>query len=163
MPECSFNFSDRTFIVTGATRGIGKGIASAFLNSGATVVGTYASNDQAAEDFMTQAKDMPGKLLLKKFDVSSFEACELFFENILKEVDKIDGLINNSGKRIDNIVASTFFLFPAGRVMNPKSSHTNFWTGHCATLPTTKICSAPHHNFRTTMPKHHTPHTRTPH
>jgi len=106
MPECSFNFNDRTFVITGATRGIGKGIASAFLSAGATVVGTYASNDQAAEDFINEAKDLPGKLLLKKFDVSSYEACESFFEGILKEVDKIDGLINNSGKRIDNIVAS---------------------------------------------------------
>lgn len=106
MPECNFNFNDRTFIITGATRGIGKGIALAFLDAGAKVIGTYASNDQAADDFMAMSGDLPGKLILKKFDVSSYAACESFFEEILKEVDKIDGLVNNSGRRIDNIVAS---------------------------------------------------------
>ena len=45
------NFKDQTAIVTGGTRGIGKGIAKAFLEQGATVVATYASNDEAANQF----------------------------------------------------------------------------------------------------------------
>lgn len=99
-------FKEQTVIVTGGTRGIGKGIAKAFLEQGASVVATYASNDQAARDFKEELGDLGAKLVLKKFDVSSHQACESFFEEILKEVDKVDVLINNSGARADSLTAA---------------------------------------------------------
>ncbi|MCO4753042.1 MAG: 3-oxoacyl-[acyl-carrier-protein] reductase [Bacteriovoracaceae bacterium] len=100
------NFKDQTAIVTGGTRGIGKGIAKAFLEQGATVVATYASNDEAANQFKEELGELGQNLILKKFDVSSHSACEAFFEEITKELDKIDILVNNSGRRSDNITAA---------------------------------------------------------
>ena len=99
-------FKDQTVIVTGGTRGIGKGIAKQFLEQGATVIATYASNDSAANEFKEELGNEGQNLILKKFDVSSHSACETFFEDILKEVDKIDVLVNNSGRRSDNITAA---------------------------------------------------------
>ena len=46
-----FDFSNQRVIVTGGTRGIGAGIALAFLQAGATVIATYSSNDAAAAEF----------------------------------------------------------------------------------------------------------------
>ena len=100
------NFKDQTAIVTGGTRGIGKGIAKAFLEEGATVIATYASNDQAANQFKEELGDLGKNLILKKFDVSSHKECEDFFEQITKEIEKIDILVNNSGRRSDNITAA---------------------------------------------------------
>ena len=46
-----FDFSGQRVIVTGGTRGIGSGISTAFLQAGATVIATYASDDASANDF----------------------------------------------------------------------------------------------------------------
>lgn len=100
------DFKGQTVIITGATRGIGKGIAEAFLKQGAKVIGTYSSNDTAASALQESMGELAQNLTLKKFDVSSYEQCEDFFEKIQGEVEKIDILINNSGARADNITAA---------------------------------------------------------
>ena len=63
-------FNDQRIIVTGGTRGIGRGIAESFLKEGATVIATYASNDVAANRFKEEMIQYGDKLILKKFDVS---------------------------------------------------------------------------------------------
>ena len=98
-----FNFSNRVAIVTGGTRGIGKGITEAFINNGATVVATYTSNDDAANGFKESLGDRGKNLILKKFDVSSSVEVEAFWHDLTSEVESVDILINNSGIRKDNI------------------------------------------------------------
>lgn len=100
------NFSDQRVIVTGGTRGIGRGITESFLKEGATVIATYASNDEAANSFKEDMIEYADKLILKKFDVSSSVACEKFFSELENEVSSIEILINNSGIRKDNLTAS---------------------------------------------------------
>lgn len=97
-----FNFNDQKVIVTGGTRGIGRGITEAFLKAGATVYATYASNDNAANQFKEEMVTFGERLILKKFDVSQTNECEAFFN----EIEEIDVLINNSGIRKDNLVAT---------------------------------------------------------
>lgn len=98
-----FNFNNRVAIVTGGTRGIGKGITEAFIKNGATVVATYTSNDDAANSFKESLGDQGKNLILKKFDVSSSSDVEVFWQDLTSEVESIDILINNSGIRKDNI------------------------------------------------------------
>jgi len=100
------NFKDQVVIVTGGTRGIGAGITKAFLKEGAHVFATYASNDTAANDFKNQLETFGEKLYLEKFNVSNSEECKNFFARVEEKFENIHVLINNSGVRKDNIIAS---------------------------------------------------------
>lgn len=99
------SFENQVVIVTGGTRGIGKGIAQAFLNARATVIATYSGNDQAAENFRQEQPD-PKRLILKKFNVADTTACTNFYKEITLEVDQVHVLINNAGIRKDNLGAT---------------------------------------------------------
>ncbi len=98
-----FNFQDQVAIVTGGTRGIGRGITESFLKAGAQVVATYASNDDAANKFKDELGELGKGLYLRKFDVSNSQEVESFWNEITSSFEKIDILINNSGIRKDNL------------------------------------------------------------
>ena len=100
------NFENQTVIITGGTRGIGRGIACAFLAEGATVIATYAGNDLAAMKFKEESIQFGEKLIVKKCDVRDESAIINFFSEIEISHPKIEILINNSGIRKDQIVAS---------------------------------------------------------
>jgi 3-oxoacyl-[acyl-carrier protein] reductase len=99
-------FQDQVVVVTGGTRGIGKGITQSFLKDGATVIATYANNDAKAEEFKSTMQDYGDKLSLRKFDVSDKSACKTFFESVQAEHEQIHILVNNSGIRKDNLIAT---------------------------------------------------------
>ena len=98
-------FENQTVIVTGGTRGIGRGIALAFLKDGASVISTYAGNDQAAIHFKEEFISFGDKLTVKKCDVRNEEAIITFFKEIELTHPKIEILINNSGIRKDQVTA----------------------------------------------------------
>ncbi len=98
-----FNFNDQVAIVTGGTRGIGKGIAKAFLESGATVVATYAGNHDAANEFKAELGELGEKLFLEAFDVSNASEVEAFWNRMNEQFPQIHILVNNSGIRKDNL------------------------------------------------------------
>lgn len=100
------NFKDQVVIVTGGTRGIGKGISEAFLKEGATVIATYASNDSAASQFKESLGSIGENLKLKKFDISVASDVKSFFEWVETEHTQIHVLVNNGGIRKDQILAS---------------------------------------------------------
>jgi 3-oxoacyl-[acyl-carrier protein] reductase len=93
------DFSERTVLVTGGTRGIGAGITEAFLGAGARVVAVYGKNHDAAEAF--RARVGAERLSVTSLDVSDADAVQSFF-------DAWDGplhvLVNNAGIRDDAIV-----------------------------------------------------------
>lgn len=97
-------FQDQTVIVTGGTRGIGRGIAEAFLREGATVISTYAGNDAAANKFKEEINS--DKLIVKKCDVRDENAVIDFYKYVEDNHPKIEILINNSGIRRDQLTAT---------------------------------------------------------
>lgn len=99
------NFADQRIIITGGTRGIGRGISEAFLKTGATVIATYAGNEKAAEEFKSEAKELGGKLETYKFDVTNTKAVEVFYKYITDKYSSIEVLVNNSGIRKDSMTA----------------------------------------------------------
>jgi acetoacetyl-CoA reductase len=82
----------RIALVTGGTRGIGAAISVALKEAGCQVVANYTANDDAARAF----KDDTG-IAVKKWDVSSFEACSEAVGQIESEFGPVDVLVNNAG------------------------------------------------------------------
>jgi 3-oxoacyl-[acyl-carrier protein] reductase len=100
-----FDFSNQRVIVTGGTRGIGAGIALAFLQSGATVIATYSSNDAAADEFKNINEQYAPRLDIQKYDVSSSAAVKDFFKYLDEKYPSLEVLVNNSGIRQDAVAA----------------------------------------------------------
>jgi 3-oxoacyl-[acyl-carrier protein] reductase len=98
------DFTGQKAVITGATRGIGRAIAEAFLASGATVIGTYAASASDAEEFIASG-DWGERLQLHRCDVSDHRAVEAFYEQVEKQYDTIDILISNAGIRRDGVMA----------------------------------------------------------
>ncbi|PIP96414.1 MAG: beta-ketoacyl-ACP reductase [Bdellovibrio sp. CG12_big_fil_rev_8_21_14_0_65_39_13] len=101
-----FNFNDRVVVVTGGTRGIGRAISESFLKAGAKVVATYQGNDEKAQEMKLSLKELGENLELRKFDVRNAESVKTFYTWVEETLSKVDVLINNSGIRRDNILAS---------------------------------------------------------
>ncbi len=99
------DFVGQTAIVTGGTRGIGKGIAESFLKAGARVIVTYSSNDAAAAQFKQDNSEFAENIDIQKCDVSKYADVEKFFEHIDKQYEGFEILVNNAGIRKDAVLA----------------------------------------------------------
>ena len=95
-------FEGQNVVVTGGTRGIGKGISEAFLKEGANVLATYGGNKAGADAFLEEFSEYKEQITLSCFDVSSYEESEKFFNEL--PFEKLDVLVNNAGIRKDNVV-----------------------------------------------------------
>lgn len=104
MENIQFSFKDRTAIVTGGTRGIGKAITEAYLRNGARVIATYARNDDAANAFKNSLGAHAEKLELRKFDVANYDEVEAFYKKLDADFGAPQFLVNNSGIRKDTIL-----------------------------------------------------------
>ncbi|MCB9061616.1 MAG: 3-oxoacyl-ACP reductase FabG [Halobacteriovoraceae bacterium] len=100
-----FDFTGQVVIVTGGTRGIGRGISEKFLESGAKVIATYSDNVQAAESFKISLGPLSDNLTLKKFDISNKNEVEDFYNWINSATLTVNVLVNNGGIRKDGLIA----------------------------------------------------------
>jgi len=98
----SDNFKDKVVLVTGASRGIGKAIATKFAGQGAFVIGTATTENSAAQisEYLETGKYLGLGLVLNIAEKSSVEE----FENKLKEFNAPNILINNAGITRDNLL-----------------------------------------------------------
>jgi len=101
-----YEFAGQNVIVTGGTRGIGRAISQAFLDAGATVVANYLRNDEAALSFQETIKAAGRKLILRKFDVASYDQVNEFFKRYETEQKVLHVLANNSAIRRDSILGT---------------------------------------------------------
>jgi 3-oxoacyl-[acyl-carrier protein] reductase len=98
-------FIKQKVVVTGASRGLGRAITLAFLRQGATVIGIYGSNSEAARAFAQECDQFGDRLQLHQCDVADSRQVEAFFRQVEEEFDAIDVLINNAGIRRDGLLA----------------------------------------------------------
>ncbi|MEN3203038.1 MAG: 3-oxoacyl-ACP reductase family protein [Atribacterota bacterium] len=88
--------SDRVVLVTGASRGIGRGIALAFAPFGVRLAIHYHTKEREAQEVAELAKHKGAKVLLIQGDISVREDVERMFQEITKEFGTVDILVNNA-------------------------------------------------------------------
>ena len=89
-------------LITGASRGIGRGIAEVFADEGADVFVNYVASPQKAEEVATELRAKGRTAITGKADVANRADVEAMFEKAWKELGPIDILVNNAG--IETIV-----------------------------------------------------------
>ena len=88
-------------IVTGASSGIGEGIAKAFAAAGASVIVNYRSDEAAAKRIVAEIRKVGGTAEAVQADVSTPDGCENLFEAADKHFGGIDVLVSNAGIQRD--------------------------------------------------------------
>lgn len=84
-------------IVTGASKGIGAGIAKALGAAGASVAVNYASSKAGAEKVVEAIVASGGKAIAVKADVSKASEAQALVDDTIKAFGRLDVLVNNSG------------------------------------------------------------------
>src|SRR5689334_13106124 len=88
---------DQVAVVTGASKGIGAGIARALANEGASVVVNYSSSKQGADRVVSQIVGNGGKAIAIQGDVSKQADVVRLFAETKKAFGRLDILVNNAG------------------------------------------------------------------
>lgn len=96
--------NEKTAVVTGASRGIGRAIALKLAQQGASVAAIYSGAREAAEELCAQIAELGGKALPYRCDVSDDAAAEATVRQIGSDFGGIDILVNNAGITIDKLV-----------------------------------------------------------
>jgi 3-oxoacyl-[acyl-carrier protein] reductase len=89
-----FNLKNKTAVITGASRGIGKCIASAFKDAGITVMGVSRDTSQIQQGIRGYS-----------CDISDGESVNNMIEEVWKTMGRIDILVNNAGVTKDTLLA----------------------------------------------------------
>ena len=95
---------NKTVLITGASRGIGKGIATVFAEHGANVVFTYSPSVDAANALETELQALGVQAKGYQSNAADFEQAQELVENVLADFSTIDVLINNAGITKDNLL-----------------------------------------------------------
>ena len=95
---------NKTALITGATRGIGRGIATTFAKQGANVAFTYNSSVEAAQELEKELESFGIKAKGYQSNAANYDAAQQLAADVLKEFGTIDILINNAGITKDNLL-----------------------------------------------------------
>lgn len=94
------NLENRVAIITGATSGIGRGMALMFAQNGVCIV-VNGNNEERGNAVVREIKVAGGKAIFVKADVGNKQEVDAMAEKAIAEFGKIDILINNAGINID--------------------------------------------------------------
>lgn len=95
---------EKTALVTGASRGIGRAIALALAARGFAVALNYAGSHDAAEAVKKEIKEAGGKAFTIQGDVSKSEDVDRIFKAVKDEFGGLDVLVNNAGINRDALL-----------------------------------------------------------
>ncbi len=105
-------FTDKIAVITGASKGIGAGIAKRLASEGATVVVNYASSKDGANRLVGDIVQAGGKAIAIGASVSNEDDVTRLFEEVRKAFGRVDVLVNNAGvydpKPIESLSVSEF-------------------------------------------------------
>jgi 3-oxoacyl-[acyl-carrier protein] reductase len=97
-------FTDKIAVVTGASRGIGRGISLELAARGATIVINYNASAHAANEVVEQITAGGGQALAFQADVSTEEGANALIKAAVDAYGRLDILINNAGTTRDNVI-----------------------------------------------------------
>ena len=92
-----FDLTGKTALVTGAKRGIGRGMAEALAAAGADIIGVSATMDADGGDLGKSVTAMGRNFAAYQCDFSNRDAVRSFAEQVLSDHPQIDILVNNAG------------------------------------------------------------------
>jgi len=95
---------NRTALITGASRGIGKGIAIEFAKQGANVAFTFNASVEAAKELEKELESHGIKAKGYQSNAAKFDAAQELVGEVLKEFGSLEILINNAGITKDNLL-----------------------------------------------------------
>jgi 3-oxoacyl-[acyl-carrier protein] reductase len=95
---------NRVALITGATRGIGKGIVLEFAKQGANIAFTYLSSDEKAKALELELTAFGIKAKGYKSDAGNFKAADDLVNQVVNDFGTIDVLINNAGITRDTLL-----------------------------------------------------------
>ena len=96
--------NEKVALITGATRGIGKGMAEKFAEQGANVAFTYASSEEKANALQKELEAHGIKAVAYKSNAGSFSAAEELINAVVADFGTIDVLVNNAGITRDGLM-----------------------------------------------------------
>jgi len=152
---------ERVALVTGGTRGIGRGIVESLLGHGVAVATTYHQDEAAAESLRRYGQESRAQLLVEKFDVTQLNQVAEFVRRTHQRFGRIDYLVNNVGAdccrpiadiavkewldSADLILHAPFAFARAvvpimrqqrfGRIINIGASYRNYTSAHAGFAP----------------------------
>lgn len=91
-------------VVTGASRGIGKAVALELASKGAAVIVNYNGSAALAEEVVKEIRENGGTAECYQCNVSDFESCNTFINDVIAKYKTIDILVNNAGITRDNLL-----------------------------------------------------------
>jgi 3-oxoacyl-[acyl-carrier protein] reductase len=95
------SLENQTCVVTGASRGIGRGIAKELGGTGANVVVNYRSSEAAAHEVVDTIEDEGGTAIAVQADVAEYDAVAAMAEATHDAFGPVDVLVNNAGLTVD--------------------------------------------------------------
>ncbi len=95
---------NKTIIVTGGAKGIGKGICLAFAKEGANLVINYNGSEEAAKQTATECEQLGAKCVIIKADISKKDDCQQLVKAATDNFKTVDVLVNNAGITKDNLL-----------------------------------------------------------
>ncbi len=95
---------NKSVLITGATRGIGKAIALAFAQNGSDVAFTYSASVEAANNLEKELRTFGVKAKAYQSNAANFEAAQALVADVIKEFGTINVLVNNAGITKDNLL-----------------------------------------------------------
>jgi 3-oxoacyl-[acyl-carrier protein] reductase len=95
---------NKVAVITGATRGIGKGIAITFAKNGAQIAFTYSNSEEKARELETELESFGVKAKGYKSDAANYNAAEKLINEVVAEFGTVDVLVNNAGITRDTLL-----------------------------------------------------------
>jgi 3-oxoacyl-[acyl-carrier protein] reductase len=95
---------DQVALVTGGSRGIGRGVVLALAREGAKVAFVYRGSEEAAGKLADEVRQAGGTVLALQGDVAKPETAAACFERVTKEWGRVDILVNNAGIIRDDLL-----------------------------------------------------------